>query len=65
MRNRGRIEKQGMLLRQDRHQLEEEVSLVREELQKIREENHRILEAAQALATNPGKTVALSSSGCA
>jgi len=43
----GKIEKQGMLLRQDKHQLEDEVDELKEEMAKLREMNAQILALAQ------------------
>ena len=43
----GKIEKHGMLLKQDKHKLEQELEDLKNEFRKLREMNSRILEAAQ------------------
>ena len=48
----GRIEKQGMLLRQDKHKLERELEDLKREFLKIKEMNKGILQAAQAGIVN-------------
>ena len=43
----GKIEKHGMLLRQDKHKLERELEDLRGEFRKIKEMNAKVLEIAQ------------------
>ena len=42
----GKIERRGMLLKQDKHRLERKVDFLHRELEKIRRENRKIIEAA-------------------
>ncbi len=48
----GRIEKQGMLLRQDKHRLERDLEDLKREFLKIKELNEKILQACQAGGIN-------------
>ena len=48
----GKIEKQGMLLKQDKHKLEHELEDLKREFVKIKELNEKILQAAQSGIVN-------------